>query len=158
MMLTQARLKEVLHYDPDTGLFRWLVTNSNRAVAGSACLSRNGNGYVQVGIDGRRYEGQRLAWLYMTGEWPAHLVDHVDMDQANNRWTNLRAATLAENMVNTRARRAAKGIRSRCGRYQAHIGIDGKQVYLGTFDTAEAASAAYEAAARNAFGAFARAA
>lgn len=157
-MITRARLKEVLHYDPLTGLFKWLVTNSNRAVAGTVCRSINGHGYVQIGIDGRRYEGQRLAWLYMTGEWPVHLVDHIDTDKKNNRWSNLRAATLSENMANTRRRNGVKGVRFRNGRYHAHVTIGGKQVHLGTFDTAEAASAAYAIAARQAFGEYARAA
>lgn len=160
MTPTQERLKDLLHYDPDTGVFRWRVTNSNRAVAGTVCRSLNGKGYVQIGIDGRRYEAQRLAWLYMTGVWPSHMVDHVDMDPVNNRWANLRAATFAENMANTRALRnnslGVKCVRRKSGRFQSHITIDGKQKFLGSFATIEAASAAYEAAAQKAFGNFAR--
>lgn len=155
-MISQDRLKQLLEYDPDSGLFTWKVTNSNRAVAGTECRSINGHGYIQIGVDGRRYEGQRLAWLYMTGEWPDHLVDHADGCKTNNRWLNLRAADVALNAANIRPRRAIKGIRPRNGRYQAQIGIGGKTVYLGTFDTAEAAHAAYAAAAQSTFGEFAR--
>lgn len=158
MPITQQRLKEVLHYDPETGLFRWRVTNSNRAVAGTPCVSLNGKGYIQIGVDGRRYEGQRLAWLYMTGEWPAHLIDHEDMDPTNNRWANLRAANHAQNHANTRPRRSTKGVRPRSGRYQAQIGVGGKSVHLGTFDTEEAASAAYAQASRQVFGEYGRSA
>lgn len=162
MTLTQERLKELLHYDPDTGIFCWRVTNSNRAVAGTECRSLNGKGYVQIGVDGRRYEAQRLVWLYMTGEWPPHMVDHADMDPTNNRWANLRSATYAENMANSRALRTnslgVKCVRKRSGRFQSHITIDGKQRFLGSFATVDEASAAYEAAAQKAFGEFARAA
>ncbi|WP_371833424.1 HNH endonuclease [Ferirhizobium litorale] len=92
-MITQWRLKDVLHYDPETGRFRWLVTNSVRAIAGSPAGSVANRGHVSVRIDGRAYQAHRLAWLYMTGVWPTHMVGHADSDVKNNRWVNLHVRT-----------------------------------------------------------------
>ena len=90
--LTAVRLREVLHYDPDTGEFSCL--RGLRQKVGRP----NATGHIQISVDDRRYQAHRLVWLYMTGEWPRLLVHHIDGDPANNRWSNLQQVTPAENV------------------------------------------------------------
>ena len=153
-MLTQARLRELLAYDPETG--EWL-DNAHRA-------RRNiDHGYLRIKIDGQRYYAHRLAFLYVTGEWPPQNIDHKDMDGLNNKWNNLRLATKMQNGANRGAqknnRSGVKGV-SFCattGKWRADIQSDGKGINLGRFDTVSEAGNAYAAAAREVFGEFARA-
>lgn len=163
--LTAAQLRELLDYDPETGVFRWRVTNSNRAVAGkeAGCIeTRRNTRYRTIPLRGRRYYAQRLAWLYMTGEWPEHIVDHRDGEGLNNRWENLRQATEAQNARNARRHRdnttGLKGVHfnRQLGRFQANIHADGVSHHLGLFDTAEEAGEAYANAAQRLHGPFAR--
>ena len=76
-MLTQERLKEVLHYDPETGIFMWLVAPNGRIRVGMEAGSSH-DGYIGIKVDRILYKAHRLAWFYMTGEWPANDVDHWD--------------------------------------------------------------------------------
>lgn len=157
--LTQARLREVLSYDPLTGEFRWLYNSRNTtigAIAGYKCLS----GYINIGIDGGKYRGHRLAWLYTYGRWPYEECDHEDMNRANNVLANLRECTHQQNMANRRAQSnnklGIKGVRERNSGFEACIALNGKQLYLGMFTTVDAAQAAHALASREAFGSFAR--
>jgi hypothetical protein len=160
--ITQQRLQEVLHYDPNTGEFRWRQRLSRAcqidAVAGTVSLR-----YRCIRIDGRNYTAHQLAWLYVTGEWPSLLVDHRDGDPTNNRWDNLRLATRSENSANRRRNRnnksGFKGViwDQRHGGWLARIGKNRRTYYLGRYTTAEEAHAAYAAKARELFGEFARA-
>src|ERR1700724_777328 len=95
--ITAARLREILHYDPETGIFTWRVRTSNRANVGATAGCICANGYPQTSIDGHRYSMHRLAWLYVTGEWPGAETDHRNGDKTDNRFCNLRPATKAEN-------------------------------------------------------------
>jgi HNH endonuclease len=159
-MLTAERLRELLHYDPATGVFTWRVTNSNRAPAGHVAGSPNKRGYIAIGIAGKTYYAHRLAWLYMTGSWPEDDVDHRDLDKSNNRWSNLRPATRSQQIANTKARKTnrcgLKGVCERRGRYMATITKNGEQYYIGDFPSPEMAAAAYEAKAKALFGEYAR--
>lgn len=137
--LTQAMLKEMLGYDPLTGIFVWRVTKSNRAVMGKVAGYRQPSGYWAIKALGKLYRGHRLAWLWMYGRWPACEVDHVDRNRANNSFDNLRLATRQENMRNT----DSKGYRSRAGKWRAHITVSGRTIELGSFDTPAEARAAY---------------
>jgi hypothetical protein len=165
----QARVRELLDYDPETGIFLWKVDRTNgrghvfRAAgseAGYIAALNKTNYYRQIMIDGRTYRAHRLAWLYMTGSWPANGIDHADGDGTNNSWCNLREATRSENGGNSRRRSdnvsGAKGVRLDRGKWVAQITVAGKICRLGTFNTLEAAAAAYEAAAIERFGEFAR--
>jgi HNH endonuclease/AP2 domain len=98
MALTQAQLKRVLRYDPDTGEFTRLVTVMGH-LAGSKVGSVQGAGYVKVTIEGQRYAAHRLAWLYMTGKWPEE-VDHINRVRTDNRWCNLRDVPHRMNSLN----------------------------------------------------------
>jgi len=146
------RVRDVLHYDPATGIFVWRVTLSNRAPAGAVAGSERKDGYRLIAIDGQRYLAHRLAWLYVHGVWPTMDLDHVDRHPANNRLTNLRQATRSGNQQNMRlSQRSSVGLAgvSRNGRrWQAAIQLSGRQHHLGTFDAPEEAHAVYLAAKR----------
>jgi hypothetical protein len=152
-MLTQERLKDLLNYDPETGVFAWRERSKNRVKAGETAGSLQSKGYLQIRIDGRQYLAHRLVWLWMTGEWPTHYIDHVDGNNLNNRFANLRDVTNSVNQQNQR--RASKdsktgflGVRQHHGKFQARIYLDGKVTHLGRFTAPEQAYAAYVAAKR----------
>lgn len=158
MTLTQERLRQVLHYEPETGLFAWRrARGCNKAGAAAKCKPRS-HGYGMIQVDGCMYLAHRLAWLYMTGGWPPEDVDHKDRCKTNNAWSNLRAATRAQNIANTPLRKnnttGYKGVFRNRGRFAARITHNGAVRNLGNFATAEEASAVYQNAAREAFGEF----
>ena len=156
--LTAQRLRELLHYDPETGVFTYRVKRGicqPGDVAGSE-MKRGNHG---MGIDYRRYSSHRLAWLYMTGEWPDKEIDHRDGDPLNNRWENLRLATSAQNKQNQRNPKGNNtsgflGVflhghaKDGSPKWRARIQLDGKGTHLGLFDTPERAHAAYVEAKR----------
>jgi hypothetical protein len=135
--LTAQHLREVLHYEPDTGIFTWLKTRRAGAVAGS----KKEDGYIRISIRGRDFKASRLAWLYMTGEWPSLLVDHEDRDRGNNRWRNLRQVTHKQNRENTTP--TGHGTSGRIGvswdsqkqRWLAHICHNYQLIRLGRHST-----------------------
>lgn len=148
--LTAARLRELLHYDPDTGLFTWRHTRP-KAPAGAVAGSRQRIGYTVIRIDGHLHYAHRLAWLHTTGAWPAASIDHVDGDKGNNRWANLRDVAHAVNCANQHRAQGAAGMlgavwNSRTQNWRGVITRDDKQIHLGTFATAAEANAAYLAA------------
>jgi hypothetical protein len=166
MKLTQERLKELLSYDPLTGVFLWRVDRGGKKAGDVAgCRKRT---YTVISVDDRIYRAHLLAWLYMTGKWPNPFVDHRDLDKHNNIWTNLREATKSQNMANVGLiksnKSGLKGVsRYRAGEsygkpWQSHIQKDGKVMHLGHFATKEEAHVAYVIAAERLFGEFARAA
>lgn len=162
--LTQERLQFLVSYSPETGLFRRNVTTSGRAMAGALCGDMDGKGYIRLRVDGKRYSGHRLAWLYVHGYWPPHEIDHVNGCRTDNRISNLRLADTFTNKRNTPAyknnKSGAKGVSwsVTSKKWRARIRLDGRDVNLGMHDTIESAHAAYIAAAKASFGEFARAA
>jgi hypothetical protein len=152
--LTAHRLRELLHYAPETGEFRWRVDRGNKIKAGSiAGGASKAHGYYQIGTGGRLYYGHRLAWLYMTGEWPSAEIDHINRDKADNRFANLREATHQENCWNLPIIRSNKsgisGVRWHAGKWVAYICVSGEVKHLGRFVCKEEAGQAYsEAVAR----------
>jgi hypothetical protein len=173
-MLTAERLRELLHYDPETGAFTWRPRevrsgaertdkswNSAHAGKEAGCVSK-ALGYRIIRIDQRDYYAHRLAFLYMKGRWPKGRLDHEDTDRSNNKWKNLRKATHSQNLANRGRCRTNttgfKGVRfhKQRRRYTAQIVVNYKQHYLGLFDTPEEAHAAYCTAAEKHFGEFAR--
>jgi hypothetical protein len=98
MTLTAERLREILGYDPETGLFTRLV-RTGRIRAGEVAGTAHSRGYRSIVIDGRVYLSHRLAWLYVHGEWPPEQIDHINRNRADNRLVNLRAAKQSQNNV-----------------------------------------------------------
>lgn len=145
--MTQAILMRLVSYDPATGEFRWLETTNGEVKVGPLAGKTTKNGYRQIGIGGRAFYGHRLAWLYMTGKWPVAMVDHKDGNPANNAWSNLRAATAAQNNANRIATPGKSGVTGVYWHEQRHKWVaraskDNKFLYLGLFDTVDAAKAA----------------
>ncbi len=146
------RLRSVLRYDQDTGELRWLVTRG-KAKAGALVSCADARGYIVLGIDGVRHYAHRVAWALATGSWPDEVIDHIDGDRGNNRLDNLRAVSIEVNAQNRHvpsARSATQvlGVGAFKGKFRATISIQSKQRHLGTFNTAEEASAAYLSAKR----------
>jgi hypothetical protein len=157
-MLTAQRLRKVLSYERTTGIFRWKISRGP-VVVGAVAGAANDRGYRQIRIDRRVYSAGRLAWLYVTGEWPAGDIIYINHDRTDTRWANLREATRSQNG----ARRLYKnklGVRgiwlSKSDRYVAQFRLLGKRKYLGTFNTVAEARVAYEKAAKKHFGEFAQ--
>jgi hypothetical protein len=159
-MLTAERLRELLNYDPDAGVFMWRVRGRGRPInrpAGTA----DSMGYMRVQIDRRFYRAHRLAWLYMTGAWPANHIDHINGMVGDNRIDNLREVTQAENMwsrkLSVTNSSGFKGVSKKGNKWRAKITKDGRDYRLGYYNTAAEAHDAYIEAATVMFGEFARA-
>ena len=156
-MLTSERLRQVLRYDPETGIFIWRKARQKVCVGGRAG-GLSDKGYIRIMIDGKRYRAHRLAWLWMTGNWPPHEIDHRDLDKANNVWGNLRLANdTQQNGNKPLLRNNTSGYRGvsfdkRNKRWRAMIGDKN----IGKFRTRGEAAAAYAVAARAYFGPFTR--
>ena len=154
-LLTAARLRELLHYSPESGVFTWIVRPSNNVHIGDTAGCRGSKGYLYITTNRRLYLAHRLAWLYMRGEWPTAQIDHVDGIRGNNRFSNLREATSSQNMQNQRRARINNrsvllGV-SRSGAkgpWIARICVDKEERFLGHFPTPELAHAAYLQAKR----------
>jgi len=161
-MITKARLKELLSYDPETGVFTWIAHRKNALGIGAIAGSLHKTGYRQIKIDYVLHKAHRLAWLYMYGEMPTLSLDHIDCDKANNRISNLREATKNQNGYNQPAQRSNttgyKGVTKVKGsdRWVAQIRDNGKPVKLGWFKSPEDAYEAYKIAAVKFHGEFAR--
>lgn len=162
--LSQERLKEILAYNPETGLFHWKVARG-RIYVGMQAGSLTPEGYVRITIDRHRFMAHTLAWLDMTGEYISRGIDHRDTLRSNNKWTNLRRATQSQNNMNMKVRSdnalGVKCVQKKKGAisqpYFATIKVNGKQRQLGYCSTIEEAAESYRAAALKYFGEFARA-
>jgi hypothetical protein len=151
-MLTAARLRELVDYDPLTGLFTWIKPTAHRVQPGDVAGSHKQRGYFGFTIDSRAYQSHRLAWLYVYGKWPEKNLDHINRNPSDNRIANLREADQSANMQNKGMQRNNKtGVTGvmfdmRRGAYRAEIRIAGKTRYLGRFNDLESAASAYAAA------------
>jgi hypothetical protein len=160
--LTQARLRELLHYDSHTGQFRWRVRKKNGHEAGTMAGCEIRSNYWCIHLDGQSYRAHQLAWLYMNGEWGRPLIDHRDGNPLNNQWANLRLSTGSTNAANRKRYRSNtsgyKGVsfHRRVRKWTAYITKGNQRQSLGYFATAQEAHAAYAAKARELFGEFAR--
>lgn len=147
-MLTQERLKEILHYCPETGVFTWLKNGPNAIKPGCRAGWITAGGYVHIGIDKKHYRSHRLAFLYMDGAFPSDQVDHVDHNRINNKWANLRQVTRQENCRNismtSKNTSGHTGVYwlSRDKKWEAKMGVSGKTLHLGKFTNIEDAISA----------------
>lgn len=152
-MTTQARLKEILSYDPNTGIFMRLTSSGGRK-AGSIAGSPHGRGYLKLMVDNKKYFAHRLAWLFETGEWPKFNIDHIDGNKSNNSFRNLRDINQSSNLQNQKKAKSDNRSTGILGAYKhrdkfvACINISGKKTHLGVFDTADDAHEAYLKAKR----------
>jgi len=138
-MLTQKRLRQVLHYDPKTGIFTWIKGDRAGEVAGTRHDDR---GSLKVSIDNERHLLHRLAWFWMAGFMPRANVEHVDGDRSNNRWANLLEGQRMQKPTHRAPRRdvtSVEGVWSVGGKFVATIAADGIVLNLGDFATSEEA-------------------
>lgn len=151
-ILSAARLRELLHYCPETGVFLWKVWRGGPAVAGSVAGGTDSKGYRQIKLDMRLYLAHRLAWLYVHGEFPSGHLDHVDRNPQNNSIANLRQCTHAENHQNTGVRAdntsgvTGVSFNKESAKWLAYINKGGRKHRLGLFETLEEAVAVRVAA------------
>lgn len=152
-----------LSYNINTGIIVWKKDRrTGKVKAGEVAGWDNGNGYRRIEINGQRAYAHHIAWLLLTGEWPADEIDHINGNPHDNRPCNLRQASRYENNRNTRTRKhnscGIKGITydARYGVWYARITLNKKRTHLGSFETSQAAYQAYCDAAKRMHGEFAR--
>lgn len=155
--LTQERLRELLDYNPETGVFTWKVKRRGYTEAGNVCgKSLITDGYQRIQVERRGYAAHRLAWLHVTGEWPKGNIDHINGIRHDNRIANLRDIPASLNRQNLHAATSRNKSSNLLGvswhnrprPWRSTIRIDGKRHHLGYFETKEAAFAAYVSAKR----------
>lgn len=164
LWLTAEKLRSILHYDSNSGVFTWLIGSKKggRWKAGNVAGTIDSDGYRAIRIDGYGFRAHRLAWLYVYSEWPTVQIDHKNLIYDDNRIDNLRIATPSLNRANTpkanRNTSGAKGVfyDDRKNPWRARITVNGQQIGLGSFATIEEAREVYASAAQKYFGEYAR--
>lgn len=160
--LTQEKLKELLEYNPETGVFTWKKTINSRAMKGYLAGTFDNEGYIVIRINGKAYKSHRLAFLYMLGKFPENLVDHINTIKCDNRWRNLREADGKENQWNSVLRKFnTSSIKNVCWHYDnekwnVSIKVNGKYAINKYFDSLELAELVAEEARELYHGKFAR--
>jgi len=145
MELTQARLKDVLHYNPESGVFTRISRTSTSVHIGDVAGCPDGKGYLLISINNRLYKAHRLAWLYIFGYLPPSDIDHINGVADDNRLVNLRSVTHQENGKNQKFRvtntSGFMGVywRKALSKWVAQITVDGKCKHLGCFKSKDAA-------------------
>ncbi len=160
-MLTQERLKNLLSYDPNTGIFIWRETRNQLSRRGSTAGTTKDDGYIHIKIDGQKYFAHRLVFLYETGEFPPNQVDHINHKNADNRRENLRLCTQSQNQGNSIVRSSSnsgyKGVSwyKDYNKWMAHIQRNNKRTTLGYFNCKHEAAKEYNKRAEEFWGEFA---
>lgn len=157
--LNEAR--KILDYDPKTGIFKWKVNRKGNAKAGSPAGWCRKDGYIALGVRGKEYLAHRLAWAFQFNFIPENMqIDHVNGNRSDNRIKNLRLASHAENCRNSKVRKHSKtgikGVQKRGNKWHVRIRFNKQEKWVGSYNSPEEASAAYERAAIELFGQFAK--
>lgn len=152
--VTADRLRHLLNYDQSTGVFTWALSRRGKIVKGAVAGHARPLG-AQLRLDGKLYYMHRLAWLYVHGEWPVGVIDHIDGNPLNNRLSNLRDVTQGVNLQNQRRAKAGASVaalgvsKGRHGKkLRARIVVDGREIGLGEHQSVDQASEAYLSAKR----------
>lgn len=138
-MITQAELKSLFNYSPETGIFTRITSKYGRTKKGDISGCRNGNGYLIIQIKGNLYLSHRLAWLYVYGVWPSGDIDHINHVRHDNRWCNLREVTRKENCKNRAISKnnntGVSGVSwsKRQNKWQVTTCVNRKRIHLGYF-------------------------
>lgn len=152
-ILTQERLKSILDYIPETGVFHWKKPGSTRMRVGQVA-GADTNGYRQIRIDGTLHRSHRLVWMYVHGVWPVGCIDHINGVTNDNRIANLRDVSHAHNLQNQTKAHSNNtsgylGVTRMGATWIARISVGHTKKYLGSFATADSAHRAYLEAKRS---------
>lgn len=149
--LTAEYLREILHYDPETGVFTWKKQTSNNVKVGDQTGNISTWGYVQIYIRRQQYAAHRLAWFYAHGRWPNGQIDHVNRVKTDNRLANLREVTAIVNCQNRPPRKENPGAYydARISKWRSIITVNKKRISLGYYASADLATEAYLEAKAN---------
>lgn len=155
------RIAEYLEYDANTGKFTWLKNRKGHTKAGMEAGANHGRGYIVIALDGAQYLAHRLAWAIYYGAIPENMqIDHINGNRSDNRISNLRLASHAENCRNSKVRKHSKsgikGVKKRGNKWHVRISVNRKEKWIGSYDTAEEANFAHQKAANELFGPFAK--
>lgn len=150
--IAQGQLKNVLRYEPDTGLFYWINVSKYHSEKLNLVAGTRNKKYIIIRINGRGYRAHRLAWLYVYGYTP-RLLDHINGNGEDNRIVNLREATQTQNAQNHTKTHNKNGLpvgvrQIPSGKYEVRITANKKQIQLGYFLTISEATSAYWSARR----------
>lgn len=150
-MITQQRLKDLFHYNPDTGVFVRKVSTCNRVKVGDTPGTKTKPGYIVMYVDANRHMAHRLAWLYVYGTFPSKEIDHINGVGTDNRISNLREASSAENKQNLHIHRKQNklgvlGVSKSRGKFMAELQVNGVRALRKRFDLLEDAVFAYSQA------------
>lgn len=147
--MNQSALRELLHYNPETGVFTWRANRRPTVKSGDIAGSLRRDGYRGIKINGTVYLSHRLACLYVSGRWPQDEMDHRNGVRDDNRWANLREATTSENHQNIRLNTSNTSGRMgvswdrRTAKWRADITVKSRAKTLGYFEDKDAAATAY---------------
>jgi hypothetical protein len=159
--LTQNKLKEILNYDNDNGIFTWKINPARNVNCGDIAGSLTVLGYIHITINKKTYKAHRLAWLYVYGKWPDKNIDHINRNRSDNKICNLREVNVSENGWNVGIASdntsGYKGVywRKDDKKWAARIQVNGKRKYLGGFENSIQAANAYRIAEIEYFGVYA---
>lgn len=160
LVIYQSYVRKMLNYDEDTGVLSWKVSPARRVKVGDVVGYINSDGYVGISIKNNTYRAHRIIWMYVYGEFPSKDIDHINGNRSDNRLFNLRLASSSDNAKNrkitSKNTSGFKGVsyHKTKKKWCAQCQSNGKSHYLGQFDTAEKASAAYQAFAASLHGEF----
>lgn len=150
--LTGTMIERRLCYDPITGRFISNISSSPSRQKGGPVGNINDQGYLNISMEGRLFRAHRLAWVWMTGNWPKEDIDHINGDRLDNRFVNLREATRSQNLMNSGLKARNKtghiGVNFDKDRnkFVAQIKVNKKQKHLGRYSKLEDAVSARKAA------------
>ena len=156
-LLSLKKLKSLVHYNPDTGVFTYVTSRAKWIKPGDVAGFFNKNGYQYLSLAGVKFLGHRVAWFYTHGVWPDECIDHINGNPSDNRLCNLRLATRSQNSqskkISVRLGSGFRGVNKcpRTGKWRARV-----QFQIGLFPTKEAAARAVDVVMKQHFGEYAR--
>lgn len=156
---THRELLRRFNYCPQTGILTHRQVTTNRVKEGDQVGSLHSRGYLHTRLDGKTVKVHRVIWFYQTGQWPDQDIDHIDGDRSNNAWSNLRACSRAQNLQNMKAKNPQsgfKGVVRRGGSYMVRLRANKQTYHVGSFSSAKEAAEAYDQAALQLQGSFAK--
>jgi hypothetical protein len=149
IMCIEKLMLERLIYTPEDGKVLWARHPRWPSYTGKEAGNLMQNGYRKLKFCGKQYLVHRVAWLLTHGSWPVGDIDHIDGNPTNNKLENLRDVSHSTNLQNRKSATSKNktgflGVVKRRNKYAAHIHKNGKQIYLGLFQTAELAHQSYK--------------